>query len=456
MSLVYDTSTWCRSLWKGHLRYSQHARALINQGQAKQKHFDAFADDVHADLYLKNQPVQLDAPAWATNLLNQAHELAEWKTLRARCARNGFAAAVGTEALIEALVPLLPEPPTQRPQDGAGSTNGTGQPGTQGQAPEQASAQRRALRQAMRQATQAVDEAEASTESMADALGIHAGTGPGHAETMHDLNQVRQLWALLRDNPTMRHIAALAGRLKRLGEAHKKCQVTPAVGRIKGITLGGDLDRILPSELAGLRSPHRIQRLATLGRIMGKCALQYEMQGEETLTRGPIVVCVDESHSMRGEAELWSKAVCLALLQTATEQKRAWHMIGFNWGVTHQHHLEAGQANARILLEALQMRASGGTDFDEPLRQAVLAVRTYPDLQRADLIFLTDGAGHLAPQVVDEINHLRHESGLHVYVIGVGGASADSLKPIADAIYRVSARADEDSGTIAPVVALLG
>jgi uncharacterized protein with von Willebrand factor type A (vWA) domain len=48
------------------------------------------------------------------------------------------------------------------------------------------------------------------------------------------------------------------------------------------------------------------------------------MKGKEPQTRGPIVVLLVESASMReAHKDIWSKAVCLALLSTATRQKRA-------------------------------------------------------------------------------------------------------------------------------------
>lgn len=464
MGLIFETTKWADSLWNGHCKASRTARQVVAEGQIKQAQFPGLAPDLHSALYLRHEPDRrADAPAWATTLLGQAHELAEWKMLRARCERNGFAAGVATESLLEALLPLLPEKQKQAPcqarQNAPGSAPAQGQADGAGQGHQSngddGSAARRALRQAMRRAQDAVDAAEASTEAMAAAMGLHAGTGPGHAETLRDLEQVRQLWGLLKDNPTMRHIAEMAGRLQRLGQAHKKCQVTPAVGRIKGIAIGGELDRILPSELAGLRSAHRLQRLSTLGKIMEKRALQYEMQGEESETRGPIIVLVDESGSMAGPTEQWSKAVALALLTTATQQKRGWCLAGFNINVTHHHHAEAGGATVEMLAEALRIQADGGTDFDPPLTYALEILRTVPAMRKADIILITDGEAPLSDQVAEDVNRHRKEDSLHVYIVGIGDIRMRALRLIADAIYAVSERPERDSATVAPVIALL-
>lgn len=467
MGLVFPTTKWADSLWAGHCKASRMARQVLAEGKAKQPQFPELARDIHSALYLRHEPDRRDnAPAWATTLLDQAHDLAEWKVLRARCARNGFAAGVATETLLDAILSLVPQeqkhPPRQERQHTPGLALNQGYaaaPGC-GQQPkgDDASAVRRALRQAMRQAQEAVEDAEASTDGMAEAMGVHAGagTGPGHAETLHDLDQVRQLWALLQESSILRHIAEMAGRLQRLGQAHKKCQVTPAVGNIKGVTIGGDVDHILPSELAGLRSAHRLHRLSTLGKILSKRALQYEMQGEESETRGPIVICLDESGSMRGEKEQWSKAIAMALLTTATQQHRAWHLCGFTDNVQHEHHLEEGQTlGIDELTQTLRMRASGGTAFDPPLTRAMEVLRESPTMRKADIILVTDGQAPLSYEVADAVNRHRKEDSLHVYCIGIGQSMLAVLRPIADAVYAVSAQPERDSATVSPVIALV-
>ena len=120
MGLIYKTSAWNDALWAGHCKASRSAQITLGAGSQKQPQFHEFAHDMHADLYLRHEPQRHgQAPEWATSLLDQAHDLAEWQTLRARCERNGFAAGVCTEAMLQALVPLLPEAPKrQRGQHG--------------------------------------------------------------------------------------------------------------------------------------------------------------------------------------------------------------------------------------------------------------------------------------------------------------------------------------------------
>src|SRR5262249_51064526 len=159
-------------------------------------------------------------PAWATELFQQAEQLAEWQQLKARCASNGFAAGLATEAVLRSVMDLLPQQP---PEDGEDEGHRPFPGGAS--SPDDGDA-RRKLRQACRDATKSVDEAEASLEGLTEAFGLHAGTEPGQVQTLHDIDQVRQLYALVRDNPMLRQIAELAGRLQRLGSTHKRTQVT--------------------------------------------------------------------------------------------------------------------------------------------------------------------------------------------------------------------------------------
>jgi len=407
------------------------------------------ADDLHGLLYLRNEPeVKSNPSPWVKDILTHARELPEFHNLRVRCQGQGLASGVATEAMLEAINDLIPD--TGNEQGTPGDQDGT-DPGD----PTGGGSQRRRLRQAVRRATEAVDQAEAALEGLLEPLGLTHGTQPGHPETLQDLDDVRGLYAALKQSRSLAEIARLAGRLSRLGAGHKRCQVTPAVGGITGVTTGTDLERVLPGELVGLRSPVRVKRLHTLHTLITRQALGYQMRGVVHEERGPCVVCVDESSSMRGEADTWAKAVALALLQTVTEQRRAWHFIGFNAEITYEATIAPGDASMETLTKVLLRGVSGGTEFTPPLSKACDLISSSPVLRKADIVLITDGDGGLFPSTMDRVNTLRQQEGMHVYLIAIGsGAETRVLAPIADAIYRVSESPERDSGVVAPVIAL--
>ena len=447
MGLCYETSRWTDRLWSEHLGVSPAACEHVQAGIGRQgARFADFANDLHARLYLPRDPAAIDgAPEWATKLHEQASELGEWQRLRAMCARNGFAAGIATEALLEGLLPLVPEASQER-QDGQG--------GGQGQGGE---AVRAAIRRATRAARDAVQEAEGELEGVATALGgSMAGQGFVSNGGPANLAAVRDAHARLQGSTRLRRIAELAGRLERLAAAKAKSTVKPGVGEVHGIDQGNDLARLLPSELVSLRHPRL--RLALLSKIVQHRALCYGMKGKETQARGPIVVLLDESASMleQGKA-VWSKAVCLALLSTATRQKRAWHLIAFNGKIRREVEVSAGQATAKLISDALDNGCAGGTDFDAPVLRAAEIIRTAKAMRKADVVIITDGEDDLEPETVAQATTLTRLEGVSWFVVGVGDAAASgglkSLAPIATS--TVAVRDTEDGNdAVVPVINL--
>ena len=198
---------------------------------------------------------------------------------------------------------------------------------------------------------------------------------------------------------------------------------------------------------------------------MSKKALQYLWRGEESLTRGPMIVLVDESGSMgRGpqSAGAWSKAVCLALMTTAIDQRRAFHLVGFSgyrsaasWheAINHEFHCDAGAPPpVEDVCTALLRGSYGGTSFNAPLRRALEVLRTTPTMRQADVILITDGEATIAPEVQQEFVAMRQTEGVQLYGVLVGAdATGDSLRPLATALWHVSPQLD--GATVAPLLA---
>jgi len=239
---------------------------------------------------------------------------------------------------------------------------------------------------------------------------------PGTAVVRHagpaNLNAVRDAHARLLGSHRLRCIAELAGRLERIATQKARSKVKPGVGEVHGIGLGGlpDLARLLPSELAALR--RRALRLHLLARLLQQKALTYAMTGREPQSRGPIVVLLDESGSMREAGkDIWSKAVCLALLSTATRQRRAWHLVAFNGAIVREVTIPAGRATAADVQQALDHGCAGGTDFDGPVLRAIDLIKTAPTMKQADVVVITDGEDTLEPAAIEAARALTKTEG---------------------------------------------
>ena len=466
MGLCYQTSRWLDRLWGEHLELSSPARDLVESGITKQgPPFAGFPADLHTRLYLPSDPpAQDEFPAWAAHLHTLASELGEWQRLRAMCSRNGFAAGVAAEVMLSHLLPHVPEPPPSspdehpaesRPDSPANLGPGLGTPPPTDNAPAPDTALRASLRRAARAARDAVQEAEAGLEGLATPMGLSSpGKGVVTDAGPANLKAIRSVHTRLDSSPRLKRICLLAGRLERIAASKARSKVKPGVGEVHGIDLGDDLSRLLPSELVALRHPRL--RLHLLSRLLQRKAIVYGMQGKEPQARGPVVVLLDESGSMRsGDKDIWSKAVCLALLSTATRQKRDWHLISFNGAIIRETAIPARQATMAIIQQALDHRCRGGTDFDAPVLRAVEIIRTSGSMKKADVVIITDGEDSLEPATVQAATSLTRTEGVSWFAVGVGpdaDTELSSLAPIATSMVRV--RDTDDAEPVAPVINL--
>jgi len=464
MGLCYNSTRWLDHLWSEHLDLSTTARHLVEAGIRKQGDtFAGFPADLHARLYLPRDPEQREGPDWATRLHALASELGEWQRLWQMCSRNGFAAGIAAEAMLGQLLPLVPDPPPPPPPSQGGGEERGGSGGKEGDPTQDSSSGgqpsdadlRAALRRATREARDAVQQAEAELEGMSTPLGYSM---PGTAAVANggpaNLKAIRDAHSRLRSSYRLRRITELAGRLERIAAAKARSRVKPGVGEVHGIDLGADVSRLLPSELVALRHPRL--RLALMSRLLQRRALCYGMKGREPQARGPVVVLLDESSSMREAGkDTWSKAVCLALLSTATRQKRAWHLVAFNGSIRREIEVPAGQATAEVIQQALDVSCSGGTDFDAPVLRAAEIIRTFRVMKRADVVLITDGEDDLEAETVEAANGLTRTEGVSWFVIGVGQEAQTYLRSLAPiATSMVAVRDTTDADPIVPIINL--
>jgi uncharacterized protein with von Willebrand factor type A (vWA) domain len=456
-----------------HLELSETGRKLVKRCVDKQGEPAAgFPADLHSKLYLPVSPdLHEDFPEWAGRLLDLAGDLGEWHQLKLMTARNGFAAGIAAEVMLDQLIDQVPDAPEADPERGGGGNsdnqegedqqNDSGQqkPDSQDEQPQAPSDSdiRAALRKATRSARDAVADAESALEGMGPCLGGNpAGNQFVQRAGPADLKAIRDAHERLKSSGRLQEIAKLAGRFERVAASKARSKVKPGVGEIHGVGLGDDIARLLPSELVALKHPKR--RLVLLSKLVEKRALTYEMQGREPQARGPILVLLDESSSMRTDGkDIWSKAVALALLSTATIQRRAFHLVAFNAGIRREVGIEPGKATPADIARALDERCAGGTNFGGPILRAVEIIRTSRIMKNADVVVITDGQDGLDDEVITAATELTRTEGVSFYVVGVGDNAAKvstaSLGSIATEMVVVRRTADSDE-LIAPVVNL--
>lgn len=433
MGLARKTNPFINLLWDDHEKSSHNARSLMDRGGSMvgENNIRGFARDLVARLYHPDEPESIEpSPAWAERLHKMATEIEEWTNLRRTCARNGFAAGMAAETLLSGLLPLI--------QAGFGSSAsglaGTGSPESSEDADSQRD-MRRKFRVSLREADKNVRKAQAVCSGISDALGYTLpGAGIGKEATLSELGELRDIWQRLRDNTHLQRILELAGRALRTADKKHKTSVAGAAGEYHGVERGDDVQRLLPGELAMLRNSNKLVRLNALLRISEKQTLQYGLMGKDVKVKGDMVVLVDQSSSMRDSdgRDDWAKAVAIACVSRARQEKRTAHVVTFNGDIIAEYTSEPGDKAGSLedLLSPILQKPYGGTSFDRALLRACDKIE-HGDARNADVVMITDGEDSICEDVQARVAKLIAR-GLSVFPIIVGDdASPEYLMPIA-------------------------
>lgn len=190
------------------------------------------------------------------------------------------------------------------------------------------------------------------------------------------------------DLAAVKRVAKMAGRMHAAlkGRAAKKVPGIPA--EVYSVEQGSAVERLLPCEVGQLAD--ETLGLAVLARIATRKAAQYAVRGTEKKSRGPLVLVLDESGSMHGHRNEWSKAAALAVARVAAEDNRPVVVVHMSTSVVDQ---VLSPRDPASVLEMVQTFLSGGTDIALGLRRAVVQVGA---LQRggkkgADIVLISDG-----------------------------------------------------------------
>lgn len=300
---------------------------------------------------------------------------------------------------------------------------------------------RSALRGAARKATQEIADAEAGL------VGLGAGKEPGQRCRLDAPRQ--EVLQALRANPKLARIAKLAGRLRAQAVRKQSEKTDTAASEISDVVLGGDVARLLPSELALLADEDTEALL--YARLAERRALQYLLTGREPKAEGPIVLAIDESGSMAGDRDEWAKAVALALAEVASRQKRAFVVLHFSTRVAHEQRFDdPSRLDFAAVMDLCTHFVGGGTTINAPLVRAAEVIaeakKANATMAGADVVLITDGE--------DGDDHAEQTEALHALgarVFGFAVASEftaefaallDSVEQIDDRDLGASAKLD--------------
>ncbi|MFE4829841.1 hypothetical protein [Streptomyces sp. NPDC056672] len=292
---------------------------------------------------------------------------------------------------------------------------------------------------ARRALAQAADEARKENE-LVQAWGVDRG----QLERM-SFDERARLAERLRAGRLGR-FAELVGRFRQMAFGERARKVEHAPGELVGITLGDDLSKAVPSELAQLGSP--ALRAVFAAKYAESRLMLYDSRGEHPTGQGAIIACVDCSYSMArppsGTAdgitsEAWAKACALALLDQARQAKRDFVGVLFSSADQVSVHPFPAAEPAAIgrVIDFAERFFGGGTDFETPLSAAVAVLEAEFNVEgrpRGDIVFITDGECGVSEEWMRRWKETKHRLGYRVFGIAIGNHSATARGSVLDSL----------------------
>ncbi len=159
--------------------------------------------------------------------------------------------------------------------------------------------------------------------------------------------------------------------------------------------------------------------------------------GCEPAGKGPIIITLDESGSMRTKIDA-AKGLALALAWIAKQQKRWCALVAYSGGTGERVlALPPGRRDDGKLCEWLVDFMGGGSDIDVPIAELP---RMYADLKppvgQTDVIMITDAICRLPAVLVDRFNAWRKEAKARVISLILESAPGDLAK-VSDECHQV-------------------
>ncbi|WP_067728856.1 VWA domain-containing protein [Oceanobacillus damuensis] len=290
---------------------------------------------------------------------------------------------------------------------------------------------------AMKQAMQDTQDTRESVKSLMG--GTKAGSGEAELKKVPLRDQLK-LADKMEEQKKMKEIADWAGRFKQIARKKQKNKHNKATTR-SGITLGNNLERVLPSELAMYKN--EATKMDFLRLFSKQKTRQYDAKGKDTLGKGPFILCLDQSGSMNN-LDSQSKGFALALMSIAKRQKRDFALIPFS-SKAYKYLYKKGKIEAKDMVDLCERFIGGGTNFEAPLGKA-LEVINESSFKKADIVFVTDGEASVTESFINDFQKQKQRKEFNVLSLIIGYRS-DTVNLFSKKIIQINNFHDEGTFT---------
>lgn len=227
----------------------------------------------------------------------------------------------------------------------------------------------------------------------------------------------------------------LSGMRERVAQSRQRRKAAHGMDDMVGVTLGGDVGKLLPHELAKLAIPEFEDDI--LRRLVERQCQCREHHTIEPVAKGPILVCVDESGSMENKVHM-PKALALAMAWIARQQKRWCALVAYS-GDTGERllALPPGRWDESALLAWLEPFIGGGSTMDVPVRELPdYYARLGAPVGETDVLFITDALCRIPTEAQNLFLSWKGKVKARLITLVIESNAGD-LEAISDEVYVV-------------------
>lgn len=302
-------------------------------------------------------------------------------------------------------------------------------------------------------------------------LGWDLSTGLLHRDAWRD---ILKLHGKLKHAQYLKYILSLIGRrqlhgatrdtdrqqLQQHSADHRERQDVRSIHapmETSGITLSDDIGRMLASELAALGHPQlkilwharRAERMLLsyqFDGVLSEHTPAYDLQASDlsddrrqhTKHRGPMILCLDTSASMKGQPEALAKAIVLEAFRVALREQRECRLLSFSGpGEIHQHLLDPSELGWHHLLDIISLSFHGGTDLRRVIAETISVIHDKA-WREADMLLISDSRFNTDDALQAQLLQCRQSYGLRCFGINVSRWNSRAMEILCDSVFRIT------------------
>jgi len=394
-----------------------------NAGYSELEAEDAAADFVGMSFLPHYKKTNNPEDQYRRAFVDALEESPEYVSMKADTVMDALASEIASWHMSSQYIEFKQEQEKRAEEEGEGE--GSGAPGGE----EMKDAAREAAGKA---AGDASDEVE-SLNDIRDAIGL----GQGDDGNRIPKEELLAMFQRVKGSDRLKAICQYLGRFRRMAQAQQRYRIDAGQEEMVGVTMGGPLEQILPSELAGLADND--MQYEVMRKIVEREYMSWDYDGFAKRAKGPIVVVVDESGSMDGDRVHMAKAIALSLYWVASYQNRWVCLVGFSGGrkgnwLT----IKPGESKPNELLDWLEHFYCGGTTCDVPLVELPKKWKKLGCPEgKTDVVVITDAMLRVPDKVKNNFNNWKAESQAKMVTIVIGDQPGD-LEAVSDATFSVA------------------